>query len=383
MIPLSVPNLSGNEWNYIKECLDTNWVSSVGSYVDRFENALTEFTQVKSAIATSNGTAAIHISLLLAGVRKDELVIIPNITFVAPCNAITYVGAEPVLIDVDLETWQLDIPLTTRFLHDECTLIDKVCIHIKSGKRIAAILPVHVLGNMVDMNSLLALASRFNIPIIEDATESLGSTYYTKPAGSFGLFGCLSFNGNKIMTTGGGGMLLTNDNSLGKKAKHLTTQAKAHPVEYFHDEIGYNYRLVNVLAAMGLAQFEQLPGFIARKRWIASYYKAQLSAIPGFDGQKQTEGVVSNDWLFTAKFKEPLKLNEFLNSKGIQTRRFWVPMNELPSFGNCLYYQDHDNSKSIYADCLSLPCSTSITDSELGSVVKHIKEFYLGNSILA
>jgi len=383
MIPLSVPNLSGNEWEYIKDCLDTNWVSSVGSYVDKFENALISYTGVSSAIATSNGTAAIHIALLLAGVKNGDLVIVPNITFVAPCNAITYVGAEPLLIDVDLHTWQLDVHLTTKFLGEECELINKVCIHKASGKRIAAILPVHVLGNMVDMNLLSIVAEKFHIPIIEDATESLGSSYFKKPAGSFGLFGCLSFNGNKIMTTGGGGMLLTNDNKLGKRAKHLTTQAKAHPVEYFHDEIGYNYRLVNVLAAMGVAQFEQLPKFIRRKQEIAAFYTKELSEIPGFAPQILTEGVESNAWLYTAKFNDPLSLNEFLNSKSIQTRRFWVPMNELPAFSACIYIHERNNSASIYADCLSLPCSTGITDPELLSVVEQIKAFYLSTKILA
>lgn len=376
MIPLSVPNLDGNEWLYIKDCLDTNWVSSVGSYVDRFEDLLAKFTGVKQAVATSNGTAAIHISLILAGVGAGDLVILPNITFVAPCNAIMYVGAAPLLVDVNIDTWQLDIGLVEKLLTEECELRNGFCYHISSGKRIKAVIPVHVLGNMVDMDALMPLARKFNISVIEDATESLGSLYKGKPAGSFGLTGCLSFNGNKIITTGGGGMILTNDPLLGQKAKHLTTQAKSHPVEYFHDEVGYNYRLVNVLAAMGVAQFEQLKGFVIKKQQIAAYYTHALKDLAGFRPQISTDGIESNCWLYTAGFEKAFELHTHLNALGIQTRRFWVPMSHLPAFSGCIYYRHLDNSETIYSDCISLPCSTSITEPDLEFIVRSIREFY-------
>jgi perosamine synthetase len=377
MIPLSVPNLAGNEWKYIKDCLDTNWVSSVGSYVTLFEKKVAEFCGVKHGIATSNGTAALHISLLLAGVHRDDLVIVPNITFVAPVNTIKYLGADPVLIDINPESWQMDLGLLKDFLEKETIKSGEHYIHAKSGRRISAILPVHVLGNMCDMKTLLEIAANFNLPIIEDATEALGSYYDNRHAGSFGKFGCLSFNGNKIITTGGGGMILTNDDELAKRAKHITTQAKSRPDEYFHDEVGYNYRLVNILAAMGLAQMEQLPGFLLRKKEIFSIYNTAFNGINGFEPQRITRNVNANHWLYTAKVSDQPALKKHLWSKGLEVRPFWVPMNQLPAFRESIYYQVNDCSKEVYINCLSLPCSTGINNEEITSVINLVKEFYL------
>lgn len=242
MIPLSVPNLNGNEWKYIKECLDTNWVSSVGSYVDKFEKSLVDFTGAKYAVSTVNGSAALHISMLLAGVQQNDYVIIPNVTFIASANTVTYLKASPILIDIDVDTWQMDLNLLEEFLSKETEVKNNACHYKKNNRIIRCIMPVHVLGNMCDMDKLIDIAGRFCLTIVEDATESLGSYYKEKHSGTFGLFGCISFNGNKIITTGGGGMILTNDETLAKKAKHLTTQAKSDSFEYLHDEIGYNYR---------------------------------------------------------------------------------------------------------------------------------------------
>jgi perosamine synthetase len=377
MIPLSVPNLAGNEWKYIKDCLDTNWVSSVGSYVTLFEKKVAEFCAVKHGIATSNGTAALHISLLLAGVQQDDLVIVPNITFVAPVNTIKYLGADPVLIDVDPGTWQMDLNLLKDFLNKETGKSGENYIHVKSGRRISAILPVHVLGNMCDMKTLLEIAGSYNLPIIEDATEALGSYFDNKHAGSFGKFGCLSFNGNKIITTGGGGMILTNDDELAKRAKHITTQAKSRPDEYYHDEVGYNYRLVNILAAMGVAQMEQLPGFLLRKKEVFSTYNNAFKGINGFEPQQIKPNVSANHWLYTAKVSNQTMLKKHLWSKGLEVRPFWVPMNQLPAFRESIYHQVSDHSKEVYLNCLSLPCSTGINDQELHSVINLVKEFYL------
>ncbi|GAA3931615.1 LegC family aminotransferase [Chitinophaga oryziterrae] len=376
MIPLSVPNLSGNEWKYVKDCLDTNWVSSVGSYVNQFEELAAKFSSVTRAVATVNGTSALHISLILSGVQRDDLVILPNITFVAPANVIKYMGADPILMDVDEHTWQLDIALLTRFFEQECLIKEDTCHHKNTGRRISAIIPVHVLGNMVNMEKLLPLADYYKIKVIEDATEALGSTYKGKPAGSFGLFGCLSYNGNKIITTGGGGMILTNDKELGEKAKHLTTQAKADPLEYYHDEIGYNYRLVNILAAIGVAQMEQLPAFIDRKRNVSELYTRELKDVPGFKPQVITEHVNPNCWLFTCCFENSKGLLKYLNDNGVQTRPFWVPMNQLPPFKNDLYFHVDDIAGSVYKSCLSMPCSTNISDKEVIEVSNKIKEFY-------
>jgi perosamine synthetase len=376
MIPLSVPNLSGNEWKYVKDCLDTNWVSSVGSYVNKMEEVSAAFSDAKRAIATSNGTSALQISLLLAGVKQGDLVILPNITFVAPANVIKYMGADPILIDVYEDTWELDVDILEYLLNSECVVKDDICYHKATGKKITAIVPVHVLGNMVNMDKLMALALAYHIAVVEDATESLGSTYKGKPAGTFGLFGCLSYNGNKIITTGGGGMILTDDEHLADRAKHLTTQAKADPIEYYHDEVGYNFRMVNILAAMGVAQMEQLPGFIERKRQISKLYNEGLKNIPGFRTQKVTEHVEPNCWLYTAVFENSKELMVFLNELKIQTRPFWVPMNRLPAFAADIYFNKNDVAGKVYNTCLSLPCSSNITDEEVARVIDGIKQFY-------
>lgn len=375
MIPLSVPNLSGNEWKYIKECLDTNWVSSVGSYVSLFEKKVAEFCGVRHAIATSNGTAALHVSLLLAGVRQDELVLAPNITFVAPLNAIKYIGANPILIDIDESTWQMDLSLLKAFLEKETSLSGNKCIHKGTGKRIAAIMPVHVLGNMCDMDHLGQIAAEYHLDIVEDATEALGSYYKGRHSGSFGKFGCLSFNGNKIITTGGGGMILTDNDELARQAKHITTQAKSRPDEYYHDEVGYNYRLVNILAAMGVAQMEQLPGFLQRKKEVAGAYNEAFKNIEGFCPQQVTPHVQANYWLYTAKVPNQAAVRKFLQGNGLEVRPFWVPMNQLPAFRDNIYFQKNDVSDKVYQSCLSFPCSTGINDEEVATVIRLMKQY--------
>ena len=376
MIPLSVPNLSGNEWQYIKDCLDTNWVSSVGAYVNKFENITTEYTKAKYAIATSNGTSAIQIALILAGVKQNELVIAPNITFVASINAIRYMGARPILIDVDEDTWQIDLDLLETFLLENTTVEKDTCVNKKTNQVVRAIMPVHVLGNMCDMDKLLLLANKYSLKIVEDSTEALGSYYKGKHAGTFGLLGTLSYNGNKLITTGGGGMILTDNEELAKKAKHLTTQAKAKADEYFHDEVGYNFRLVNILAAMGVAQMEQLPVFLNKKSEIASYYDSKLSKIEGFFNQKVSKNVNPNLWLYTVKLPDTKKLLNYLKDKKIEARPFWIPMNQLPANDGDAFVNESDISNKVYQSCISLPCSTNITDAELEIVVSNIYKFY-------
>ena len=378
MIALSEPNLSGNEWKYIKECLDTNWVSSVGKFVEKFESAVAGYCACKYAIATSNGTAALHISLLLAGVLPGDLVIAPNITFVASINSIKYLQADPVLIDVTPDGWQMDLHLLEKFLAKECSVQKGVCIHGSSNRVVRAIMPVHVLGNICDLDVLLQLADQYKLAVVEDATEALGSLYKSKQAGTFGLFGCLSFNGNKIITTGGGGMIITNNEALAKKAKHLTTQAKADPNEYYHDEVGYNYRLVNILAAMGVAQMEQLPSFIARKKQVTHFYNQRLKKIPGIQPQAIPASVDSNHWLYTIRVPKQPVLRKFLRNNQVDARPFWVPMNRLPAFKNDIYFTAADTSSSVYNECLSLPCSTHITDGELEKVASLVADFYHG-----
>ena len=376
MLLLSGPNICGNEWKYVKECLDTGWVSSVGSYVDKFEKMSSEFAGTKYAVATSSGTTALHICLVMLGINENDYVITPNITFIATCNAIKYTGANPIFIDTDENTWQMDLDLLQEFLEKETEQKNNSCHYKKDGKRIPAIMPVHVLGNICDMDRLLALSKKYNLVVIEDSTEALGSYYKSKHAGSFGLMGTFSYNGNKIITTGGGGMIVTNDETLAKKAKHLTTQAKSDPFEYVHDEIGYNYRLVNVAAAMGVAQMELLPSFLKRKKEIIAFYKNALSGIGDIEFQQVNDDVDANWWLPTIKTIRQKDVLKILNDNKMQSRPFWVPMNQLRMFKENIYYHKNDRSDFVYRRCLSIPCSTNITDKQLESVSNKIKELY-------
>ena len=376
MLLLSGPNLGGNELKYVTDCITTGWVSSVGAYVDQFEKMTAAFTGSKYAVATSSGTTALHIALLLAGVQPGDRVIVPNITFVATLNAVKYTGASPVLIDTNEFDWQMDLGLLEQFLSEETEQRDGSCYHIKSGSRIPVVMPVHVLGNICDMNRLMELATRFSLTVVEDSTEALGSYFEGRHAGSFGLMGTFSYNGNKIITTGGGGMIVTDDEKLAKKAKHLTTQAKSDPFEYFHDEVGYNYRLVNVAAAMGVAQMEQLPAFLQRKKEIIAFYKNKLEGIADIRFQRVSEQVNPNWWMPTIHTERQREILDILNSSNMQSRPFWVPMNQLPMFRNDIYYNHHDQSDKLYKHALSLPCSTNITGDDLQAVCDKIKNVF-------
>ncbi len=376
MLLLSGPNMGGNEWKYVKECLDTGWVSSVGSYVDKMEQMSAQFAGTKYAVATSCGTTALHICLILNNVQQNDLVIAPNITFIATINSIKYTGANPLLIDTDESNWQMDLNLLQEFLETETEQKENGCYHKKTGKRIPVLMPVHVLGNICDMDRLMQLASKHNLVVIEDSTEALGSYYKGKHAGSFGQMGTFSYNGNKIITTGGGGMIVTNDETLAKKAKHLTTQAKSDSFEYIHDEVGYNYRLVNVAAAMGVAQMEQLPSFIKRKHEIINSYKKELSGVGDITFQQVSDDVNPNWWMPTIKTEKQKDVLKILNDNKMQSRPFWVPMNQLRMFNNDIYYTKKDVSNYIYQRCLSIPCSTNITNEDLVAVANKIKEVY-------
>ena len=374
MVLLSGPNINGNEWKYVKDCLDTGWVSSVGSYVTDFEKKISDYVGSKYAVATSNGTSALHLSLLLSEVKNNDLVLVTNVTFIATLNAIKYVGASPILIDIDENSWQIDLDLLSDFLDSKTEIRDDVCILKSTGQRIKAIVPVHVLGNMCDMNKLVSICKKHNISIVEDAAESLGSSFEGKHSGTFGELGCFSFNGNKIITSGGGGMIVTDNEDLAKRAKHLSTQAKADNFEYFHDAIGYNYRLTNVAAAIGLAQLEQLDNFIQKKHFIKDFYINSLNGLGDINFQTVDKNVNSNWWLFTIKTKNQKKLLKSLNENKLQSRPFWIPMNKLPMYKNELYISKNDISDKVYSNSLSIPCSTNISNKELSMVVDCIKK---------
>ncbi len=381
MIPLSIPNISGNELKYVKDCLDTGWISSAGKYVNEFENAIKNYTGSKYAIACMNGTAGLQISLILSGVKNNDIVLAPNLTFVATLNAISYTGAQIYLVDVYEDTWQIDVDLLQNWLRENTIIkLDNdnkpFSIEKKSGKKIGAIMPVYVLGGFVDVNKLLKISNKHGIPLVEDSTEALGSFQDSKHAGTYGSTGVLSFNGNKIISTGGGGMILTNDKEIAIRAKHITTTAKTDPLDYFHDEVGYNYRLVNVLAAIGLAQMENFDVILNRKKEINRIYRKELRGVGDIKFQMNDQNSNPNHWLFTFRTKKMRELLNYLNNKKIQSRPFWTPMNNLPMYKKLIYIKKNDISNKIFNECISIPSSSNLSNSDQEIVISEIKNFY-------
>jgi len=378
VIPLSEPAIIGNERKYIKECLDTGWISSIGSYVNRFEKMVAEYVGCKYGIAVVNGTSALHLSLLVCDVKSDDEVIVPTLTFVASANVVKYCGAEPVFIDCCHDTLCLDVEKLKLFLEMECEQNDDGFTYNRtSGRRVKAIIPVHVFGHPVEMETLLELCKLYNIDVIEDATESLGSEYKGQRTGSFGKLSCLSFNGNKIITSGGGGMVVTNDGDLAGKVKHLSTQAKTDSIEYDHNEIGYNYRLTNIQAAMGVAQMEGLDKFVEIKRKNAFRYQSLFSNINSIEFLWEKPWVMSNFWFYTIKVPKDHKkpLVEYLISRNIQVRPIWKPIHTLPMYKNCQAFRV-ENALNIYDTALNLPCSIGIKMEEIEFTVEKIKSYF-------
>ena len=338
-IPLHEPRFIGKEKEYINNCIDSTFVSSVGKYVDLFEQKMREVTGAKHAIALVNGTNALHLSLLLAGVEKDDEVLTQSLTFVATANAISYCQAIPHFVDVDKETLGLSPTLLRKHLKNIAVLKDGVCYNKITGRKIAACVPMHTFGLPLYIDELVTLCKEYNIPVIEDAAESLGSYYKNKHTGTFGLVGTFSFNGNKTITCGGGGAIITNNDELAKRAKHLTTQAKVpHKWEYVHDEIGYNYRMPNLNAALACAQLEQLSSFIKNKRELSEIYTNFFENFNDIALIKEIENTRSNYWLNAVILKDKIARDEFLeytNSNGVMTRPIWALMNKLEMFKNC------------------------------------------------
>lgn len=364
-IPLHAPEFRGREWEYVKDCLDTGWVSSVGNYVDRFEQEAAAACGVRYGVAVVNGTAALHIALLVGGVQPGDEVIVPALTFVATANAVSHAGAIPHLVDSSESTLGLDSEALERHLQRIATSGTDGPVNRETGRRIAAIVPMHVFGIPVDMDPLVELGARWNLPIIEDAAESLGSRYRGRPCGSFGKLATLSFNGNKIITTGGGGAIVTDDEGLAKRAKHLTTTAKVpHRWAFVHDEIAYNYRLPNLNAALGVAQFEQLAVRVAAKRRLAERYSEHFA---GFDGARilrEPEGSESNYWLNTlildhSRADRRDASLEALNAAGLMARPIWALMHRLPMYAACPR-ADLSVAEDIEARVVNLPSSAGL-----------------------
>jgi aminotransferase in exopolysaccharide biosynthesis len=337
-IPLHEPRFVGNEKQYLLDVIDSTFVSSVGPYVNEFEKKIAEYCGVKHAVATVNGTAALHIALLLAGVKPGEEVITQAVTFVATCNAINYCGASPVFVDIDADTMGLSPRAVAEFLEQYGEHRDDGVYNKVSGNRIAACVPMHVFGHPCDMQGLTRVCADYGIPLVEDAAEALGSYVEGRHCGGFGVFGVLSFNGNKIITTGGGGMILTDDEVLAKQAKHLTTTSKLpHAWKFEHDQVGYNYRLPNLNAALGLAQLEQLPNFVERKRQLASLYR-DWAQTNGEQVVVEPQGTQANYWLNALLLDDLAQRDAFLeysNAQGVMTRPLWALMPDLPMYRHC------------------------------------------------
>ncbi len=373
-IPLCVPEIRGNEWVYIKECLDSNFVSSVGPFVDRFENELASWVGSKFAVATSTGTAALHIALLVAGVQPNDEVLVSTLTFIAPVNAIRYVGAWPVFIDAEPDYWQMDAQKAMEFLERDCDWQNGDLRNRHTGRRVKAILPVHILGHPVNMDPIMDLARKFELKVIEDATESLGALYKDQAVGHIGDIACFSFNGNKLITTGGGGMIVTDNEAWASKAKYLTTQAKDDAFEFVHNEVGFNYRLTNIQAAMGCAQLEQLEEYIAIKRRIAADYARALAHLDGLTVMPQAEWASSVFWLYTILVDQQKygldsrALMKKLAEKNIQARPLWQPVH-LSSAHRGAFSVDCSTAERLNRDAVSLPCSVGLSAREFESVL--------------
>lgn len=367
MIALHEPEFVGNEWAYVKECIDTGWVSSVGSYVNRIEADLAAFTGAAHAVATANGTAALHICTILAGAEPGDEVLMPTLTFIATANAVSYSGAVPHFVDSEERTLGVDAERLETYLGESAEIVDGRCVNRRTGATIRALVVMHAFGHPADLNALAALCERWKIVLIEDAAESLGSFYRGRHTGNVGRVAALSFNGNKVMTTGGGGAILTNDPELALRAKHLTTTARVpHRWNFVHDEIGYNYRLPNLNAALGCAQLERVPDMIARKRVLADRYMAAFAGVPGVRFLKEPEDCRSNYWLNTIVLDpenagQHEAVLEALNDSNYMSRPVWTLMHRLPMYADCPR-ADVSVAEELASRVINLPSSPKLAD---------------------
>ena len=377
-IPLSVPNLRGKELEYLTVCVDGEWVSSGGPYITKFENNIAESVGAKNgAVACQSGTAGLHLAMLELGIGQGDAVIVPTLTFIASVNPVRYCGAHPIFMDCD-DSLCMDPIKLEHFLADECETCDGVLREKKSGLRIAAIEPVHIFGNLADMPPIIAVAAKYNIPVLEDACEALCSRWETgefagRYAGTVGDIGVYSFNGNKILTTGGGGMVVAKDDEHLAHIRFLSTQAKADTVRFVHEEIGYNYRLTNLQAAVGVAQLEQMDTFIeTKKRNYDLYNELGIKLLPF------REGTRPNYWFYafmTSGLDEREALMKFLLDRGIQTRPIWALIHSLKPYRDERAYQI-ERAEYYYERVLNLPCSTNLTTEQVKEVAAAIGDFY-------
>lgn len=367
LIALHEPEFAGNEWAYVKECIDTGWVSSVGSFVDRIERDLAAFTGAAHAVATANGTAALHMCILLAGVEPGDEVLLPTLTFIATANAVSYAGATPHFVDSEERTLGVDAQRLEAHLAETAQIVDGRCVNRRTGATIRALIVMHAFGHPCDLDALAALAERWHLVLIEDAAESLGSSYHGRHTGNVGKVAALSFNGNKLVTTGGGGAILTNDPEMARRAKHLTTTAKLpHRWHFVHDQIGYNYRLPNLNAALGCAQLERLPDMLERKRRLAARYAAAFADVPGVRVLAEPEGSRSNYWLNVIVLDaehaaEHETVLAALNDANYMSRPLWTLMHRLDMYAGCPR-ADLSVAEGLADRVINLPSSPKLAD---------------------
>lgn len=388
VIPLCTPHIRDGEWELVKQCIESEWVSYAGSFVTDFEKDIASYSGSSHAAVTISGTSAIHVALVVSGVLPDDEVLIPALSFVAPANAIRYCNAWPVFIDVSETTWQWDMTQVEDFLRNHCERkADGSLTNIHTGRRIGAMMPVHLLGGMADMERIISLSQEFHLPLVEDAAEAFGARWNghgigTPQAGyeSISRMVCTSFNGNKIMTTGGGGAIMSNCAKQVERARHLSTTAKSDPIEFDHDEVGYNYRMSNMAAALGVGQLRQMDDFVARKTSIARTYDEAFGKHPAIISScPDTPNVTSSHWLYTLRLREnPRELLNELGSLGIQTRPLWKPLSTLSFFAGCHVHSDRVTRK-LAEHCLSIPCSVGLSESEqqrvIDSLLSHLTKF--------
>lgn len=381
-IPLSVPNLKGKELEYVTHAVETEWVSTGGPYVNDFELKVAEYAKCKGAVSCQNGTSGLHIALEVCGVTKEDEVIVPTLTFIAAVNPVKYIGAEPIFMDCD-DSLTMDVDKLKDFCETECSFLDGKLINNLTKKHIKAMIVVHVFGNMADMEGIIEVANKYNLKVIEDATEAVG-TYYIegkyngKHAGTIGDIGVYSFNGNKIMTTGGGGMIVSNNEELLRKAKHLTTQAKSDELYYTHDEIGYNYRMTNLQAALGLAQLEQLEDFIKVKEDNYEFYKNEVQEIPGLKILDFTDTIRPNYWFYALYVEQGYALNrdqiiKYLASKKIQARPIWGLISDQRPYEGSQTYKI-DKAKQYLDKVVNIPCSSNLSREDAAYVIECLKQ---------
>ena len=380
-IPLSVPNLKGKELEYVTHAVETEWVSTGGPYVNDFEKKTAAYVKSKGAVSCQNGTSGLHIAFQVCDITREDEVIVPTLTFIAAVNPIKYIGAEPIFMDCD-DSLTIDTDKLSQFCKEECSFIGGKLINNKTKKHIKAILIVHVFGNMADMESIMDIAVRLNLKVIEDATEAMG-TYYIKGkyqgkyAGTIGNVGVYSFNGNKIITTGGGGMIVSDDEELIKRAKHLTTQAKSDEIYYTHDEIGYNYRMTNLQAALGIAQLEQVESFIEVKKENYNLYREAVKEIKGLTILDFRDGIRPNYWFYALYRDIAYTLNrdeiiKYLSSQSIQTRPIWgLISNQKPYAGSQTY--KIEKAKTFLKNIVNIPCSSNLSKEDVLYVVECLK----------